>query len=56
MEYHQILKIHLTHLNVNSLLPKIDEIRYVAERTKAAVIGVTESKLDEYFSIGNSNR
>ena len=47
MEYHQILKIHLTHLNVNSLLRKIDEIRYIAERTKAAVIGITESKLDE---------
>ena len=39
--------IHLIHLNVNSLLPKIDEIRYIAERTKAAVIGVTESKLNE---------
>ena len=39
--------IHLIHLNVNSLLPKIDEIRYIAERTKAAVIGITESKLDQ---------
>ena len=39
--------IHLIHLNVNSLLPKVDEIRYIAERTKAAVIGITESKLDE---------
>ena len=39
--------IHLIHLNVNSLLPKIDEIRYIAQRTKAAVIGITESKLDE---------
>ena len=39
--------IHLIHLNVNSLLPKIDEIRYIAERTKAAVIVITESKLDE---------
>ena len=39
--------IHLIHLNVNSLLPKIDEICYIAERTKAAVIGITESKLDE---------
>ena len=39
--------IHLIHLNVNSLFPKIDEIRYIAERTKAAVTGITESKLDE---------
>ena len=41
--------IHLIHLNVNSLLPKIDEIRYIAERAKAAVIAITESKLDESF-------
>ena len=27
--------IHLIHLNVNSLLPKIDEIRYIAEHTKS---------------------
>ena len=39
--------IHLIHLNVNSLFPKTDEIRYIAERTKVAVIGITESKLDE---------
>ena len=39
--------IHLIYLNVNSLLPKIDEIRYIAERTKAAVIGITGSKLGE---------
>ena len=29
------------HLNVNSLFPKIDEIPYIAERTKAAAIGIT---------------
>ena len=39
--------IHLIHLNVNSLLPKIDEIRYIAGRTRATVTGITESKLDE---------
>ena len=39
--------IHLIHLNINSLFPKTDKIRYIAERTKAAVIGITESKLDE---------
>ena len=42
--------IHLIH-------PKIDEICYIAERTQAAVIGITESKLNKsIFSIGNSNR
>ena len=49
--------IHLIHLNVNSLLPNIDEICYRAERTKAPVIGITESKPHKsYFSIGNPNR
>ena len=43
-------EIHLIHLNVNSLLPKISEIRYIAERTKAAVIEITESKLEESIS------
>ena len=39
--------IHLIHLNIKSLLPKIDEIRHIAERSKAAVTGMTESKLDQ---------
>ena len=38
---------NLIHLNVNSLLPKVDKIRCIAECTKAAVIEITESKLDE---------
>ena len=39
------------YLNVNSLLPKINEICYVAERTKATVIGITESKLKSIFQL-----
>ena len=39
--------IHLIHLNVNILLPKIDVILFIAERTKAAVIRITESTHDE---------
>ena len=38
--------LHLIHLNINSLLPKFDKLRYIAERTKAAVIGILESELD----------
>ena len=37
---------HLIHLNINSLMSKIDEMRDIAKRTKAAVIGISESKLD----------
>ena len=39
--------LHLLHVNINSLLPKIDEIRYIAKMSNAAVIGLTESKLDD---------
>ena len=39
--------IHLTDLNFNSLLPKIDEFRHIAARTNAAAIRISESKLDE---------
>ena len=38
--------LHLIHLNINSLLPKIDELRDIAKRTKAAVIVISKSKLD----------
>ena len=30
--------LHLIHLNINSLLPKVGELRYIAKRTNAAVI------------------
>ena len=35
------------HLNVNSLLPKIDEVRNITKLSKAAVIGISESKFDD---------
>ena len=40
---------HLTHLNVNKLLPKIDEIRYIAVSANVAVIRISESYLSEYL-------
>ena len=39
--------IHLIYLNVNSLLSKVDEIRYVTTPTNATVIRIFESKVDE---------
>ena len=39
--------LHFLHININSLLPKIDEIRYFTKKSNAAVIGITESKLDK---------
>ena len=38
-------ELHLIHLNVNSLLSKIDELRNIAKCSFAAVIGITETKL-----------
>ena len=38
--------LHLIHLNMNSLLSKIDELWEIARKTRATVIGITESKLD----------
>ena len=43
----KIKGLHLPHLNVNSLLPKIDELRYIVKLSNAAVMGTTESKLDD---------
>ena len=38
--------LHFCHLNVNSLLSKIDEIRDISNHIKPAVLGITESKLN----------
>ena len=37
--------MHFIHLNINSILPKIDEIRYIVKLTNATVIGLSETKL-----------
>ena len=37
--------LHFLHINVNSLLSKIDELRDVVGHTKPAILGITESKL-----------
>ena len=38
--------MHFIHLNLNSILPKIDKIRYTAKLTNTTVIGLSENKLD----------
>ena len=39
-------RLNLIHLKINSLPPKIEELRDKTKRTKDAVIGASESKLD----------
>ena len=47
MEYFRKKKdLHILHLNVNNLLPKIDEIRFIAKQSNASIIGISECKLD----------
>ena len=43
------------HLNVQSLLPKLDEIRLLLSKSKAAVLVVTETWLDKSVSDGEVN-
>ena len=38
--------LHFLHININSLLPKINELKCIANKTKTAIIGITELKLD----------
>ena len=38
--------MHLLHLNVNSLLNKVDEVRHIASISNVSVFGLTETKLD----------
>ena len=33
--------LHLMHLNINSLLPKLDELRYISRVSNAAVTGIS---------------
>ena len=37
--------MHFLHININNLLPKIDQLKCISNKTKA-IIGITESKLD----------
>ena len=38
--------LHFLHVNIKSLLLKLDKLKCVVNNTKAAIIGITESKLD----------
>ncbi len=42
--------LHFLHININSLLPKIEEIRYIANLSNVSAICITESKLDHTIS------
>ena len=41
----RLLAVRNIHLNINSLLPKIDKLCDIAKLSNAAIIGKTQSKL-----------
>ena len=43
--------LHFVHINVHSLLPNPDELYIIANKSKAAVIGMTKTWLDD--SVGD---
>ena len=50
--------LHFIHMNIRSLLPKIDEIRITAKKTNASCILLTETWLDDsifYCEVNISN-
>ena len=49
------LGLHCRHLNVNSLLFKIDELRDITIYIKPAILGITESKLNSSVTITEVN-
>ena len=46
-------RFHIMHLNINSLLSKIDEVRDIIIKAKPTILGVSESKLDDTVSDNN---
>ena len=45
----------MIHLNINSVLSRIDELCVITRKLKAAVIGITEPKLDATVLDGEIN-
>ena len=43
-------RLSFLHINLNSLLPKINELKCITNKIKATIIGITEPKLDHTIS------
>ena len=41
------IKMRFTHKNVNSILPKVDEVSYIVNVTNVSIIGISQTKLDQ---------
>ena len=40
-------RVDFIHIKMNNLLPKIDEVCYIANITNPSIIGISETKPDE---------
>ena len=47
--------LHFLHININSLLPKVEEVGIIAQKTNAAILGISESKIDNTVSDNEIN-
>ena len=43
-------RLYFLHININSLLPKLEEIKFIAKKPKTTVIGISETQLDGTIS------
>ena len=41
--------LQFVHININSLLPKVDELRYLTKLSNASIVGIGETKLDDFI-------
>ena len=39
--------LHFIYTNINSLFPKIDELRYLTKVANASIVDIDETKLDD---------
>ena len=46
--------LHFVHININSLLPKIDELQYLTNLSNTSIVGIGETKLDDFISFSET--
>ena len=44
--FFEIKGLEFSHVNVTNIIPKLDQLKTIARYKKAAIIGITESKID----------
>ena len=42
--------LHFVHININNLLPKINELGYLTKLSNASIVGIGETRLEDSIS------